>query len=43
MGLACRGVTHCDKCGASLSMNEIYICSNCEEKEKTDIEPKTKK
>ena len=30
MGLACRGLTHCHKCGKSLKHNEYYICNNCE-------------
>lgn len=36
MGLACRGVTHCNECGMPLSMDEYYICNNCKEKEKIE-------
>lgn len=36
MGLACRGVTHCSKCGMSLADNEFGICNSCKEKRKQE-------
>ena len=33
MGFACRGITHCSECGASLEYGEEYgYCKECEEK-----------
>lgn len=40
MGLAMRGLTHCEKCMKPLKDDEYVLCKKCEEKkeEKTKIE-----
>ncbi len=43
MGFACRGITHCDKCEISLSMDEFGICNSCKRKEEMDKEQKIDK
>lgn len=37
MSFACRGVTHCSKCGKTLKMSEFSICKSCEEKSSLSI------
>lgn len=34
MSFACRGITHCDKCGTTLRDNEYVICDMCRERAK---------
>lgn len=29
MGLAMRGITHCEKCGNPLKLGEYYKCERC--------------
>lgn len=31
MGLAMRGLTHCEKCGKTLNYDEYVLCKYCEE------------
>lgn len=39
MGMAMRGLTHCEECGTSLDMNEFGLCSTCRaEREKEEEE-----
>lgn len=33
MGLAYRGLTHCDRCGSPLKDNEFVTCKACREEE----------
>lgn len=37
MGMAMRGLTHCENCGTSLDMNEFGLCAKCR-KEQEDEE-----
>lgn len=46
MGLACRGLTHCNKCGSPLDMGEYFLCKGCrtdEEDEEIKLEENQKK
>ena len=39
MGMAMRGLTHCEECGTSLDINEFGLCSTCRaEREKEEEE-----
>lgn len=40
MSFACRGITHCDKCGTTLRDNEYVICDMCRERAKEKINRK---
>lgn len=42
MGLAYRGLTHCDRCGNPLKDNEFVTCKSCLEKEKSEANVKMK-
>lgn len=42
MSFAMSGLTHCDKCGKPLSMNEFGICNVCENKEQLKKQNKEK-
>lgn len=40
MGLAYRGLTHCDRCGSPLKDNEFVTCKSCSEREKSEANVK---
>ena len=42
MGMAMRGLTHCEKCGKALNYDEYVLCKYCEKEEnkKSNIELK---
>lgn len=42
MGLAYRGLTHCDTCGSPLKDNEYVTCKSCREEEKAEANIKIK-
>lgn len=46
MGLACRGITHCSKCGSPLGIDEHLLCKDCrtdEDEEERKLEENQKK
>lgn len=41
MGLAMRGLTHCEKCGKTLNYDEYVLCRSCEKEGELTYDKRT--